>query len=799
MTTRAKLTLYSALATALTTLCLTPLVKQNTWYLAAFVQIVAVAAVGAGLRRLALSRALVVPLQLLAVLYLLMFLSVAPSMTAGVLPGPQAIDAIGTLVADGVSTIQQYTIPAPASDGLRLILIGSVTLIAVLVDALAVTLRRAAAAGLPLLALYSVGTGLNGAGHGWLWFLVASAGYLLLLFAEGQDRLSRWGRVFRGTGRGGAGTGTLSHNGHRVGLLALVCALVLPVFIPHGDLGLFGKGSGAGRGTGSAGRITSLNPVVALTANLNRPDNVEMFSYTTDASNASQMYLRINALDSFDGVEWKSSDQPLEPLQAPLPAPEGLGRGVPTTPVRTSFTISDSLSTDTLPMPYPADTVTVPGHWRYEPEARTVVADNGQQSNGLKYQVDSLDVEPSPAQLRTAGAAPADFAKRYLTLPQNLPPVVAETARSVTAGKTNAYDRAVALQTWFNSPEFHYSLLVAPATGNDAIVRFLQDKTGFCVHFAATMAAMARSLGIPARVAIGFAPGSSQGNDRYVVHSQDYHAWPELYFAGSGWLRFEPTPSRGNSPSYSQEQAAPAPSAPADRPSAAPSASASAAPSPSSACSAQQRRAGDCADQHEAVLRAAEPTSWWLGWQALVSLAVLLLVLALLATPMLWRARQRRRRLGAGRHLPGGPSTELTDQQVLAAWEELTDTAWDLGIPPDETRTPRRAVQRIAESGHLDETATAAAGRVALATEQVLYAPATQPQPALGADVRAASAGLRAAAGRRGRARAVLLPPSSVRLRWRFEDRAAAGRAALGRLASRLAEPVRARLPRRKR
>ncbi|MFB7663494.1 transglutaminaseTgpA domain-containing protein [Kitasatospora sp. NPDC056138] len=799
MTTRAKLTLYSALATALTTLCLTPLVKQNTWYLAAFVQIVAVAAVGAGLRRLALSRALVVPLQLLAVLYLLMFLTVAPSMTAGVLPGPQAIDALGTLVADGVSTIRHYTIPAPASDGLRLILIGSVTLIAVLVDALAVTLRRAAAAGLPLLALYSVGTGLNSAGRSWLWFLVAAAGYLLLLFAEGQDRLSRWGRVFRGTGRGGDGTGTLSHNGHQVGLLALVCALILPVFVPHGDLGLIGNGSGAGAGTGTAGRITSLNPVVALTANLNRPDNVEMFSYTTDASNASQMYLRINALDSFDGVEWKYSDQPLQPLQAPLPVPEGLGRGVPTTPVRTDFTISDSLSTDTLPMPYPADTVTVPGRWRYEADARTVVADNGQQSNGLKYRVDSLDVEPSPAQLRTAGPAPADFARRYLTLPQSLPPVVAETARSVTAGKSNAYDRAVALQTWFNSPEFHYSLRVAPATGNDAIVRFLQDKTGFCVHFAATMAAMARSLGIPARVAIGFAPGSSQGNGRYVVHSQDYHAWPELYFAGSGWLRFEPTPSRGNAPSYSQEQAAPAPSATADRPSAAPSASASAAPSASSACSAQQRRAGDCADRNEPVVRAAEPTPWWLGWQALVSLAVLLLVLALLATPMLWRARQRRRRLGAGRHLPGGPSTELTDQQVLAAWEELIDTAWDLGIPPDETRTPRRAVQRIAESGRLDESATAAAGRVALATEQVLYAPATRPQPALGADVRAASAGLRAAAGRRGRARAVLLPPSSARLRWRFQDRAAAGREALHRLVSRLTGPVRARLTRRRR
>ncbi|GAA2225689.1 DUF3488 and transglutaminase-like domain-containing protein [Kitasatospora cystarginea] len=791
MTTRAKLTLHSALAVSLTTLCLTPLVNQSAWYLAALVQIAAVAAVGAGLRRLALSRALVVPLQLLAVLYLLMFVTVASSFTAGVLPGPKAIDAVGTLVADGVSTIREYTIPAPSSPGLRLILVGSVTLIAVLVDALAVTFRRAAAAGLPLLALYSVGTGLNPTGHSWFWFLPAAAGYLLLLLSEGQDRLSRWGRVFRGSGRGDGRP--LSHNGHRVGLLALVCALVLPVFVPQGSLGLIGKNPGAGNGPGGAGRITSLNPVVTLTASLNRPDNVEMFSYTSDASNANQMYLRINSLDDFDGVEWKYSEQPLQPLPRPFPTPEGLGPAVPTTPVSTTVTISDSLSTDTLPMPYPADTITVPGRWRYEPGTRTVVADTGQQSNGLKYQVDSLDIEPSPTQLRSAGPAPADFAQKYLQLPPGLPAVVAETAWKVTAGKTNAYDRAVALQNWFNSPEFHYNLQVPAATGSDAIVRFLRDKTGFCVHFAATMAAMARTLGIPARVAVGFVPGSDQGNGHYVVHAQDYHAWPELYFHGAGWLRFEPTPSRGGAPGYSQEQTAPASSAPSDRPSAEPTASASASPSTGSACNALQRRAGDCADRSRTAPRTAAATSWWLGWQALASFAAGLLVLTLLATPMLWRLRQRRRRLGAGRHLPGGPSAEPTEQQVLAAWEELIDTAWDLGIPPDETRTPRRAVERIAETGRLDGTAAAAAGRVALATEQVLYARLPQPRSAVGADVRTAAAGLRAAAGRRDRARAVLLPPSSARLGWRFQDRAAAVRDAVGRVSDRLMAPLRRR------
>lgn len=108
---------------------------------------------------------------------------------------------------------------------------------------------------------------------------------------------------------------------------------------------------------------------------------------------------------------------------------------------------------------------------------------------------------------------------------------------------------------------------------------------------------------------------------------------------------------------------------------------------------------------------------------------------------------------------------------MLAAWEELVDSAWDLGIPPDDSRTPRSAARRIAEAGELDAAATAAAGRVALATERVLYAPAGRGAPALAPDVRTAREGLLASARRAGRARALLLPPSSARLWWRATDR----------------------------
>ena len=65
----------------------------------------------------------------------------------------------------------------------------------------------------------------------------------------------------------------------------------------------------------------------------------------------------------------------------------------------------------------------------------------------------------------------------------------------------------------------------------DPILRFLKSKTGYCVQFASTMVMMARAKGIPARMALGFLPGT-QDEGLFTVRSSDAHAWPELYFAG---------------------------------------------------------------------------------------------------------------------------------------------------------------------------------------------------------------------------------------------------------------------------
>ena len=71
---------------------------------------------------------------------------------------------------------------------------------------------------------------------------------------------------------------------------------------------------------------------------------------------------------------------------------------------------------------------------------------------------------------------------------------------------------------------------------------FLQTRRGLCEQFASTFAVMARTLGIPSRVAVGFTPGELNGDGSYSVFGKNAHAWPEVWFDGIGWVDFEPTP-----------------------------------------------------------------------------------------------------------------------------------------------------------------------------------------------------------------------------------------------------------------
>lgn len=368
----------------------------------------------------------------------------------------------------------------------------------------------------------------------------------------------------------------------------------------------------------------------------------------------------------------------------------------------------------------------------------------------------------------------------------------------MTKGAANDYERAVKLQDYFASNGgFTYDTSVNSGTGSAAISRFLKDKQGFCVHFSFAMAAMARTLGIPARVAVGFTPGTEQSDGSVSVGLRDAHAWPELYFQGVGWTRFEPTPTRGTTPPYTRPDVpagdTEAPALPEKGSSAAPSI----APSVPDSCPAQMRKQGECGSQAAPGVTpptvSGTPASTVVG---VVLVAVVLLALPLL--PLLWRLRARRRRLGlsAGRTPVRGRAAASTTGQgtagadrgrgiespppshatagTLAAWQEITDTAWDHGIEPDDSRTPRKAADRVVRLGRLEPDAAEAVHRVAGAVEQVLYAPEPRASTGLAEDVETVRAGLRAAADRFTRIRAIVAPRSAVRVIWAASDRWAA-------------------------
>ena len=149
------------------------------------------------------------------------------------------------------------------------------------------------------------------------------------------------------------------------------------------------------------------------------------------------------------------------------------------------------------------------------------------------------------AKLRSASDAyPADIRAEYLQLPPELDARIPNLARQVTARATNPYDKARAVEDFLRS-RFGYTLNLAGKPGNDPLANFLfVTRAGHCEYFASAMTILLRTLDIPAREVNGFLPG--EYNDLagdYIVRASDAHSWVEVYFPGSGWVTFDPTPS----------------------------------------------------------------------------------------------------------------------------------------------------------------------------------------------------------------------------------------------------------------
>src|SRR5215210_3127318 len=170
---------------------------------------------------------------------------------------------------------------------------------------------------------------------------------------------------------------------------------------------------------------------------------------------------------------------------------------------------------------------------------------------GSAYSVISSVPNASPEQLRSAGTVyPEEIVDRYTQLPPTGLERTRDLASRLTEDTTNPYDAMLRMNQYLKET-YPYDLSIPPQNKDmDAVEYFLfEQKRGYCEQFSSSLAVMARSQGIPARVATGYAPGEyNPFTGYYDVRASDAHAWVEVYFPGYGWSTFDPTPSFDSTP-----------------------------------------------------------------------------------------------------------------------------------------------------------------------------------------------------------------------------------------------------------
>ena len=756
-----RLTIAAAVATAAASLSLYPLVSGWLWFWEGAGAVAVIALAGALTRLRVLPWVLGAAAGLAALLLYLNLLFASAQSLGRLIPTAASLRHLWRLARFGLDETARFAPPAPAGHGILLLTVAGIGVVAVATDLLAVRLRRPAVAGLPLLVLFcvplttSVHQGVFGA---MTVFGLGMAGYLGMLAVDARDRLRLWGRLVtvwhRGQDPAGAVRGTpntreLAAAGRRIGVAAVVIALFVPLLVPGlRDHKLFSGGGG-----GSEELVTLPDPLVQMNIELQRKNPAHVLTYRT--TDPDPQYLQVYVLSYLTSSTWTLAPAGGQLVHGgKLPATPGLSRGTTTSSESTRITLAKGLTTGAgkasfLPLPYPARAVRVNGDWRTDP--RTLTMFSGQNLSGLSYTVSSREVSPSERQLEQSGVVPNSIDNNYLNVPSAFLPL-SKLAQRITRGQTTLYGEAVALQRWFTHPgRFTYSLNVHEPNTAKALDNFLtKDRRGYCQQFAFAMAVLARLLDIPSRVAVGYTRGSPIGHDRWDIRTSDAHAWPELYFQGAGWLRFEPTPAGSDGqataiqPAYTLPPQINTPGGPQSVP--VPAATAPQTHAKSGDSGALAKLGHLSARGGAGGASASRSESIWL--------IIVVVIAVLLVTPRLARSLTRRRRW----------SRAADDRQrAQAAWLELLDNLTDHQVAWSASESPRALGTRLAGTLRLSPGAAAALARIVHATERARYARDPADAATLRADTDLVRREVAAGSRRTVRWRARLLPPSSLR------------------------------------
>jgi transglutaminase-like putative cysteine protease len=536
-------------------------------------------------------------------------------------------------------------------------------------------------------------------------FLIAA---IALVFADGLRRVQGWGPVWLGPGREARLSRTAGRSARRVAAVSVLLALMAPVLVP-------GFGSKAVIDLGhSTGDHIEFDPLVSVASTLTQRRVLPVMHVQTDQPS----YLRMLALSTFDGTTWRPD------LTAGTVALSDIVLSAATTPgvARHDSTITVDGYLDGLPglpVPYPPVNVTgsIDEHVRYTPLSGALTLDENLE-RGTQYVVEWAESPATASALRGVAFQYHPPTEADVALPANTPQGIHQLALRWTSGQASTYDKVIAIQDHFRGPDFTYSVDVDHRDDGGTLLDFLTtSRRGFCQQFASGMAVMLRTLGIPARVAIGFTAGAKtqDSTDTWTIKTSDAHAWVEVNFPGYGWLTFDPTPTIANpaTVAYTQlgakadcsgsshpcrngngtDTVTPEPTGPG----------ASRLPGKISNDQRTAQKSGGVATDAGTPLPVAPPDPWHRA-RPFVLLGFLAVLLGMASLPPI-RALRRRVRL---RRAAGNPT-----RLILTAYDVFTERAAELGLPRGRGETLEEYRLRVVASGarvngHLDRLSSIA-------------------------------------------------------------------------------------------
>lgn len=666
----------------------------GVWLLGAPVLAVLVLGAGYAARRFRLPALAVSLIEIAVWIVFMTVVFLRDTAWAGFVPTLETLRAVPRIVGTAMNEIAVGVAPMEPRYALIFLIVGATGLLAIVIDHVVVTARMPLLAAVGLIPVSLIPALVVPAAVDVLAFVLLAVAILFLLRAETRSR-ELLATPPDDDDAEPARTAGVPATAVGIAAIGVVLALVVTPMLPQP----LARSGPAGFGIG-----LGIDATLQLGNDLRRPGESVVLTVRSDAP--SPPYLRATTLSTFDGAVWEP-DRKRSVTLGPVSGfgPVSVDEDIRVVEYRTTVEILN-LSSPWLPVAYPAVGVEgLDGEWAAVPFNRTVISRAG-STQGQTYEVVTNVPRPTREQARAAEAGGPTLRDETTGVPDDLPPIIADLAAEITAGTTNDYDALIALQTWFRSPEFRYSL-DAPVedgfdgTGAEAVAQFLDQREGYCVHYASAFALMARTLGMPSRIVVGYLPGTSttdvvDGETVHEVSSRQLHAWPEVFFYGIGWIGFEPTNGLGSPTNFTPET-----QIPGDIPD-----DASATPEPTDSPSPTASVNPQDADTPESGPVSGPAV---IGANPLPTVTVLLGLALLLALPAIWREVRRRSLLTAAR-----------DGDSAAAWTTVQEAAIDLGVAVPPGETPRAfAARLVTEHG----APAAAMDTLARAIERASYAP----------------------------------------------------------------------------